>query len=124
MKCFRLLGAAWLCLGMILPATARQFGTSDDIRPMALRNMPFGRSFDDSTSGTINPNPRVPKPRIISKTEWGGWESTGTMKSHFPVRLTFHHEGGNVLKPGDDPKKLLRNLQNWGLREKHWPDIP
>lgn len=90
-----------------------------------MRNVAFGRTFDDSTSGTINPSPRVPKPKIISKAEWGGGESSGTMKSHFPVRLTFHHEGSpKPLTPGEDPKRLLQNLQKYGWAQKNWPDIP
>jgi len=92
---------------------------------MALRNMDVGRTFTSDQQGHINPAPRVPKPRIISKQEWGGGESSGTMRSHFPVRLTFHHEGSpRPLTPDRDPKELMRALQKYGWREKNWPDIP
>jgi len=93
--------------------------------PMALKNLDMGRTFDVSTSGTINKNARVPKPRVISKAEWGGGPSSGTMTSQFPVSLTVHHEGTpKPLLPGDDPELQLRNLQKYGWAQKNWPDLP
>jgi hypothetical protein len=93
--------------------------------PMALKSLDMGRTFDASTSGIINQHPRVPKPRVISKTEWGGGPSSGTMISQFPVSLTVHHEGSpKPLADDEDPKKLLRNLQAYGWAQKNWPDLP
>ncbi len=98
---------------------------SSQPRPMALRNLDMGRSFDDASSGTINEKVRVPKPEIISKTEWGGGESSGTMRSHFPSSLTVHHQGSpRPLSPDDDPQQGLRNLQKWGWSDRGWPDLP
>jgi hypothetical protein len=92
---------------------------------MALRQLGFGRDFGRDTIGHTNPAPKVSKPRIISKAEWGGGESSGTMKRHFPVRLTIHHEGSaKPLTLDKDPRQLLQNLQKWGWREKGWADIP
>lgn len=95
------------------------------MRSMDRPDIRIGRTFDPSTSGTINPSPRVPKPRIISKKEWGGSESTGTIRAHFPVRLTLHHVGtARPLTPEDDPTEKLKGIQIWGWTDKGWPDLP
>jgi hypothetical protein len=109
-----------------LSVNARVYLTSDSPRAMALRNQPMGRSFDENTSGKINPAPRVPKPRILTKAEWGGGEGTTTlMRSHFPTSITLHHTGdAKPLTHDVDPAKLLRAIQQWGWRDKHWPDLP
>ncbi len=94
-------------------------------RPLAMRELPLGRTFDPSTSGTINASPRVPKPRIISKMEWGGAESSGTMRSHMPTFLTLHHVAtAKPLVPEDDPAAKLLAIQKWGNRDKGWADLP
>lgn len=118
--------AAVMVLGMaISQGVAQPYLPSNQPRPMALATKAMGREFGAQTSGTINKNPRVAKPAIISKTEWGGGESSGTMRSHFPVSLTIHHEGSpRPLTPDRDPKLILRNLQAYGWREKNWPDLP
>ncbi len=62
---------------------------------------------------------------FISKGDWGGGESSGTMRVHFPVSLTVHHEGSpKPLTPGQDPKTLLQNLQKYGWNHKDWADLP
>jgi len=106
-------------------AMAQPFLSSDHNRPMAKRGLEIGRTFAPSTSGTLNPAPRVPTPAIIAKAEWGGGESSGTMRSHFPVQLTLHHvASGKPITPENDPAKDLQNLQKWGWRDKGWPDLP
>ena len=106
-------------------AAAGKYEPADSPRPMALRGIDIGRKFDASTSGTINPAPKVPKPRIVTKQEWGGGESSGTMRSHFPLRLTLHHEGsGKPQLPTDDAAKELKALQAYGWKSKGWADIP
>jgi hypothetical protein len=106
-------------------ALAGPYLSSEVPLPMARRTMPLGRAFDAATSGAENATPRVPKPPIISKAAWGGQESSGTMKGHFPTLLTLHHEGSpKPLTPDRDPKVLLQNLQKWGWSAKGWADIP
>lgn len=107
------------------PAYAQPFLDSSHARPMGLKTLDMGRTFGPETSGTINKSAKVSKPTIISKQEWGGGESSGTMVTHFPVSLTIHHEGSpKPLRPGDDPKRLLQNLQRYGWTQKAWPDLP
>lgn len=102
-----------------------EFKPSDEPRPMALRQLEMGRSFGPETSGTVNPSPRVAKPTIITKAEWGGGESSGTMRTHKPTYLTFHHEGTNkALTEDHDFAKALRGLQKYGWEQKGWADIP
>jgi len=111
----------------ILPgfSNAQPYLDSSKPRPMSKKELNMGRTFGPDTSGKINENPRVMKPRIITKAEWGGGESSGTMKSHFPVSLTVHHEGSpKALTPDRDPKQLLQNLQKYGWTQKSWPDLP
>jgi hypothetical protein len=106
-------------------AQAQLYQDSSNPRPMSLKSLNIGRTFGPETSGTINQNTKVVQPRIISKTEWGGGESSGTMKSHFPSSLTVHHEGSpKPLTPDRDPKELLKNLQKYGWTQKSWPDLP
>lgn len=93
---------------------------------MAMREEPLGRAFDPATSGQINQATKVPKPKILTKTEWGGGEaSTTLLRSHFPVFITLHHTGDNKpLTREKDPKQHLRNIQQWGWRDKKWADLP
>ncbi len=117
------LAASTVCIGV--SAQAQPYLDSSHPRPMSLESLNMGRSFGPDTSGTINSNAKVAKPQIISKTEWGGGESSGTMQKHFPVSLTVHHEGSpKPLTPSQDPKKLLQNLQKYGWSQKAWPDLP
>lgn len=125
------LSATWKIIAAALlsvssyTAVAQGYLSGDSPRPMALKKTAMGREFTEATSGTINQNARVAKPKIISKTEWGGGESSGTMRSHFPVSLTIHHEGSpRPLTPDRDPKQILRNLQQYGWSQKNWPDLP
>ncbi|PKO19347.1 hypothetical protein CVU37_03925 [candidate division BRC1 bacterium HGW-BRC1-1] len=102
-----------------------EFKPSDEPRPMALRQLEMGRTFGAETSGTVNPSPRVPQPVIITKAEWGGGESSGTMRTHTPTFLTFHHEGTNKALAADhDFAKALQGLQKYGWEQKGWADIP
>jgi hypothetical protein len=111
-------------LAATAPAAAGDYLPSNEPRPMAMRNLPFGRAFDDATSGHINPAPKVPKPRVIPKSEWGGGEATTSlMRAHFPTRLTLHH-GGVRVDPAADHVKALRGLQMYGWNQKNWPDLP
>ncbi len=106
-------------------ANAQPFLDSSHPRPMARKKMDIGRTFGPDTSGTINTQAKVPKPTIVTKTEWGGGESSGTEKSHFPSSLTVHHEGSpKPLTPDMDPKQKLRNLQIYGWNDRKWPDLP
>lgn len=125
MRLFAVVGVTCLLQCIVLQAGAQPYLTSDVPRPMAKRNIELGRTFDASSSGTINNAAKVPKPTIITKAEWGGGESSGTMKSHFPISITFHHEGSpKPLTPNENPKELLQKLQKYGWNQKNWPDLP
>jgi len=39
-----------------------------------------------------------------------------------PKYITLHHAGVDY-NPGTDPAKFVKNMQRWGQREKHWPDL-
>lgn len=119
------LAAVAAVLLVVSSAPGSDYLPSDNPKPMALRKMDLGRVFDATTSGVINASPRVKKPPIVTRAEWGGGPSSGTEHRHFPSRLTIHHEGSpKPLTPDQDPSKLLRNLQVWGWNEKKWPDVP
>jgi hypothetical protein len=127
LHCGRLVAAAFLCAALMVtvPARSTTITLSARQRPMVTSRDNCGRDFPREQSGLVNPAARVPKPRIITKAEWGGQESSGSMKQHRPQRITLHHEGSpKPLSPQDDPRRLLRNLQAWGFREKGWADIP
>lgn len=112
-------------LALLAGGSAQPSDAAETTPALALRGLKLGRSYDAGAGGRINPSPRVPKPRIITKTEWGGLESSGTMRSHFPERLTLHHVAtAKPLTPQDDPTTKLLAIQKWGNREKGWADLP
>ncbi len=119
----------WLAFG-VQCATAQlplqaQADSTTNIRCMRVADADCGRSFPAEAVGTTNPIAKVPKPPIITKAEWRGKESSGTLRTHRLQRITLHHEGSpKPLTPQDDTQRLLRNLQAWGAREKGWADIP
>lgn len=46
-------------------------------------------------------------------------------KKHSPTQITIHHEGGKVLRPDDDAKTRLKNIQSWCMGpDRNWADIP
>jgi hypothetical protein len=117
--------AAILLAAITVSGSAQPYRQSDFERPMARREMVIGRSYDKETSGRINQKTRVAKPRIISKTEWGGGESSGTMRDQFPYVLTFHHVASpSIITATDDAATSLQNLQKYGWNQKNWPDLP
>lgn len=106
-------------------ATTSTITASAASRPLAARQISCGRLFPHEWVGRPNPNARVPKPAIVSKAEWGGTESSGTLRRHIPQRVTLHHEGSaKPLTGHEDPRHLLRNLQRYCIGQKGWPDIP
>ena len=119
--------AAVVTAALIAAPVSAQVGypLPDSARPKAMRDLALGRSFDGTTSGQVNPAPRVPKPRIVTKAEWGGKPTSGTAQAHFPSRLTLHHGGdAKPLLPTDDPVKKMVGLQRFSQHDKPWPDIP
>lgn len=61
---------------------------------------------------------------IVPRTVWNA-QPAKAYKSHTPVRITVHHEGGRVLTVDDDAKKRLKNIQTWCMGpERNWTDIP
>ena len=134
MKAISMAAAAALAVTLCTCVTAqnadRKPGDDAFLLPLptsipAMRAQSMGRRFDPSTSGVVNANARVPKPKIITKAEWGGKPSSGTLRAHFPSRLTLHHGGdAKPLAASDDSKKLVAGLQNFSLVTKGWVDIP
>ena len=67
---------------------------------------------------------KAAKPAIVSAEEWGSKpEPIPAERRHVPKYITIHH-AGVVYKAGTDPAKSVRDLQAWGQKEKHWPDLP
>lgn len=109
----------------LAPAHAPAASAADAPRPQAQRQLDMGRTFGPETSGTVNAAPKVPKPRIITKAEWGGGESSGTMRAHRPTQLTLHHEGSaKPITADHDVPKALKGQQKYGWDQKGWADIP
>ena len=63
-------------------------------------------------------------PQISPASDWGSSpQPLDDALRQVPRRIVIHH-AGVVWKASDDPYQKLRNLQIWGQREKHWPDLP
>jgi hypothetical protein len=65
----------------------------------------------------------VDKPEIISAEQWGSKpQPIDDARRQVPKFITIHHAG--VLWKGTiAPDQFIRNMQGWGQREKHWPDL-
>src|SRR4051812_6861783 len=66
----------------------------------------------------------VPKPRIVTREEWGS-QPQPIDESHkqVPKYVTIHH-AGTLWKAGTDPVTFVRGVQAYGQKEKNWPDLP
>ena len=65
----------------------------------------------------------VAKPAIVTREQWGSKpEPIPDSRKHTPQFITIHHAGVD-WKAGGDPQKFVQNMQAWGQREKHWPDL-
>ena len=65
----------------------------------------------------------VPKPPMLTPTQWGARKPRKAFRRHTPKRITLHHEG--VFFDGSTPApQYLRNVQRWSLDDRKWPDIP
>ena len=65
----------------------------------------------------------VPKPPMVTREQWGSQpQPIPDERKHTPKYITIHHAGVD-WKPGTDPQKFVKNMQAWGQREKHWPDL-
>jgi hypothetical protein len=64
------------------------------------------------------------KPVIVSRAEWGSKpQPIPESRQHTPKYITVHHAG--VLWTAKvTPDQFIRNMQTWGQRDKHWPDLP
>src|SRR5213075_877704 len=64
------------------------------------------------------------KPPTVTREQWGSQpQPIPDSRRHTPQFITIHH-AGVPWKPGRDPADFVRNMQTWGQREKHWPDLP
>lgn len=57
---------------------------------------------------------------VISKTGWGA-KPAGSLRSHTPVRITYHHSAAAGAKVSGAPARI-RGYQAYHL-EQGWPDI-
>jgi hypothetical protein len=66
----------------------------------------------------------VPKPKTVSREEWGSQpKPLPDSAKHTPKHITIHH-GGTPWKTGRDPAKYVKAVQEYGQKEKNWPDLP
>lgn len=65
----------------------------------------------------------VVKPAIVTTQQWGSTpQPIPESRKHTPKYITIHHAG--VEWKGGDPQAFVKNMQSWGQRAKHWPDLP
>jgi hypothetical protein len=75
---------------------------------------------DDAETATTRP---VPKPPIVTREQWGSQPQPIPASRRQVVQyITIHHAGVD-WKAGRDPAEFVKNMQAWGQREKHWPDL-
>jgi len=66
----------------------------------------------------------VEKPPIVAAGAWGSKpQPIDDSRKHAPQWITIHHAGEMWLAK-KTPDQYVRDMQAWGQREKHWPDLP
>src|SRR5438876_3364600 len=74
-------------------------------------------AFADATTRPVE------KPPIVTREEWGSQpQPIPDSRRHTPKFITIHHAGVD-WKAGRDPVAFVRTMQQWGQREKGWPDL-
>jgi hypothetical protein len=64
-------------------------------------------------------------PRHIAESTSAGDATYRARIPHEITMITLHHSGSRKpMTPQDDPVKKLRGLQEWGMRDKNWWDVP
>jgi hypothetical protein len=64
------------------------------------------------------------RPPIVSSQTWGSKpEPIPDSRKQTPQWITIHHAGVE-WKGKVPPEVFVRNMQAWGQKEKHWPDLP
>ncbi len=75
---------------------------------------------DDPADGSH----RAAKPSIVTSPQWGSKpQEIPATRRHTPKWITIHH-AGELWNGTKDPAQYVRNMQAWGQKEKHWPDLP
>ena len=65
----------------------------------------------------------VPKPDIITRSEWGALEAR-PYREQTPARFTIHHSAVHFTKERDAATHI-KNIQTWGMGDaRNWTDIP
>src|SRR5438876_2267014 len=65
----------------------------------------------------------VEKPPIVTREQWGSRPQPIPANRRQVVQFITLHHAGVDWKPGRDPGEFVKNMQAWGQREKHWPDL-
>jgi hypothetical protein len=75
-------------------------------------------------TGCAGAGKHVQKPPIVSAKDWGSTpQPIPDSRKHTPEFVTIHH-AGVLWQAKVAPATLVKNMQSWGQREKHWPDLP
>ncbi len=78
------------------------------------------RTGNESKRTEVYPNVLA----ILPRAAWQANEAK-PYRSHVPVRITVHHEGGRLLKTTDNAATRIKNVQTWGMGpDRNWTDIP
>ncbi|TJZ63246.1 hypothetical protein FAZ15_02850 [Sphingobacterium olei] len=77
-----------------------------------------------SRTNNIENSTRKDTVTIVPRSSWNA-QPAKPYKSHTPVLITVHHEGGKVLHKTDNAKQRLKNIQTWCMGpDRNWSDIP
>src|SRR2546423_1748003 len=102
------------------------------VRSMNMRLTSFGAALLFAACGfacvartvSSGTQPLVPRPAIVSAQEWGSKpQPIDDSPKHTAKYITIHH-AGELWTAKTAPDQFVRNMQAWGQREKHWPDLP
>lgn len=79
----------------------------------------------DATTTSNEPTTKpVEKPAMVSAAEWGSTpQPIPEERRHTPKNITIHHAGVE-WKNTSTPIKSVKGLQEYGQKEKNWPDVP
>jgi hypothetical protein len=64
-------------------------------------------------------------PATVARSATAGGADMRLRVPHRITHVTLHHTGNpEPLRPGEDPRVRLRNLQAWGASDRNWWDVP
>ena len=118
---------------IVISRTLALFAIATLLSPLARVTAAESHDTEERFPRLVATSSKVPKPRIVSREEWGSKaQPIGEDRKQVPKWITIHH-AGELWHDKDDPVEFVRHMQVWGQkrpqlekppRDTYWPDLP